>query len=55
MDSIHFFSNDVSDKRVTKVEQVSKNRFHNNFRFTNPEEVDKSFILLLKESYELMK
>jgi len=33
----------LKDKRITKVEQVSKSRFHNNFRFKAPEEIDKSF------------
>ncbi|HSP87325.1 MAG TPA: DUF5655 domain-containing protein, partial [Ignavibacteriaceae bacterium] len=33
----------LKDKRITKVEQVSRNRYHNNFRFSTPDEVDKSF------------
>ncbi len=45
----------IEDDRVTKVEQVSKSRFHNNFRLNSPADVDKSFTSLLKKSYELMK
>ncbi len=45
----------LNDKRITKVEQVSKNRYHNNFRFTAVNEIDKNFVSLLKQSYELMK
>lgn len=44
----------VEHEKITKAEQVSKNRVHNNFRFQTLEELDHAFFILLKESYELM-
>ncbi len=36
-----------------KVEQVSANRFHHFYKITNTKEMNKSFVLLLKEAYAL--
>ncbi|KQL39288.1 hypothetical protein AN960_10010 [Bacillus sp. FJAT-25509] len=44
----------IEHEKITKIEQVSKNRFHNNFRFHNVEELNQEFLVLLKESYQLM-
>ncbi|MEH7250457.1 DUF5655 domain-containing protein [Neobacillus niacini] len=44
----------IEHEKITKIEQVSKNRFHNNFRFHSVEELNKEFLVLLKESYRLM-
>jgi len=41
-------------EKITKIEQVSKNRFHNNFRFHSIDDLDQAFLVLLKESYQLM-
>ncbi|WP_088070080.1 DUF5655 domain-containing protein [Gottfriedia luciferensis] len=44
----------IEHEKITKIEQVSKNRFHNNFRFYNINDLDQEFLVLLKESYKLM-
>lgn len=44
----------IEHEKMTKVEQVSKNRFHHNFRFQSVDELDQAFLALLKESYQLM-
>jgi Domain of unknown function (DUF5655) len=44
----------IEHEKITKIEQVSKNRFHNNFRFHSVDELTKEFLILLKESYQLM-
>lgn len=37
---------------ITKVEQVSKNRYHNNLRLSSLNDIDKAVIELLKITYE---
>ncbi|MEE6449973.1 DUF5655 domain-containing protein [Gottfriedia acidiceleris] len=44
----------IEHEKITKIEQVSKNRFHNNFRFHNVDELNQEFLIFLKESYQLM-
>ncbi|MES9684927.1 DNA replication protein DnaC [Bacillus sp. AFS001701] len=44
----------IEHEKITKIEQVSKNRFHNNFRFHSIDDLDQAFLVLLKESYQLM-
>ncbi|WP_284037154.1 DUF5655 domain-containing protein [Neobacillus sp. 114] len=44
----------IEHEKITKIEQVSKNRFHNNFRFYSEDELNQEFLVLLKESYQLM-
>lgn len=45
----------IEHEKITKIEQVSKNRFHNNFRFHSEDELNnQEFLVLLKESYQLM-
>lgn len=44
----------IEHERITKIEQVSKKRFHNNFRFYSEDELNQEFLVLLKESYQLM-
>ncbi|MFJ5761014.1 DUF5655 domain-containing protein [Neobacillus sp. NPDC093182] len=44
----------IAHEKITKSEQVSKNRFHNNFRFNSVDDLNQDFIALLKESYQLM-
>ncbi|MDP4087191.1 MAG: DUF5655 domain-containing protein, partial [Bacillota bacterium] len=44
----------IEHGKITKIEQASKNRFHNNFRFHSVDELNQEFLVLLKESYQLM-
>ena len=44
----------IEHEKITKIEQVSKNRFHNNFRFLSVDDLNQEFLVLLKESYQLM-
>ncbi|NHM33710.1 DUF5655 domain-containing protein [Neobacillus terrae] len=44
----------IEHEKITKIEQVSKNRFHNNFRFHSIDDLNQEFLVLLKESYQLM-
>ncbi|MEH7451924.1 DUF5655 domain-containing protein [Gottfriedia acidiceleris] len=44
----------IEHEKITKIEQVSKNRFHNNFRFHSVDDLNQEFLVLLKESYQLM-
>ncbi|MEH6939359.1 DUF5655 domain-containing protein [Bacillus sp. JJ664] len=44
----------IDHEKINKIEQVSKNRFHNNFRFHSVEDLNQEFLVLLKESYQLM-
>lgn len=41
----------IKHKKITKVEQVSKNRFHNNLRIKEKQELDASVVNLCKEAY----
>jgi len=44
----------IEHEKITKIEQVSKNRIHNNFRFHSVDDLNQEFVFLLKESYQLM-
>lgn len=44
----------LQSNHIIKVEQASKNRFHNYFRFNSIDDIDDDFIVLLRESYSLM-
>ncbi|PGL67925.1 DUF5655 domain-containing protein [Bacillus sp. AFS055030] len=44
----------IEHENITKIEQVSKNRFHINFRFHSKDDINQEFLVLLKESYQLM-
>jgi hypothetical protein len=44
----------INSSRITKREQVSKSRFHNELRIEKPEDIDDEVLLWLKEAYELM-
>ena len=43
----------IESPRITKAEQVSKNRFHNELKLTFPGEVDGELIGWLKDAYAL--
>lgn len=42
----------ISHHLITKVDQVSKNRYHNNLRLTGLSDIDASITVLLKIAYE---
>lgn len=41
----------IENELITKVEQVSKNRFHNNLRITDKKEMNSEAIELFREAY----
>ena len=41
----------IENEKITKVEQVSKNRFHNNLRIMDKSELDSEVISMLKDAY----
>ena len=43
----------LAGPRVARVEQVSKNRFHNEVKLERPEDVDAELIAWLREAYML--
>jgi len=43
----------IDNPRITKTEQVSKNRFHNELKLNSPDEVDEELIGWLKDAYTL--
>ena len=43
----------IDNPRITKTEQVSKNRFHNELKLNFPDEVDEELIGWLKDAYTL--
>ena len=45
----------LTNKRVTKVEQGSANRFHHTIKLTSEKDVDKELLNWLREAYELKK
>lgn len=45
----------LTNKRVSKVEQASANRFHHTFKLTKTKEIDAELLTWLKEAYELKK
>jgi len=43
----------IESPRITKTEQVSKNRFHNELRLNSPDEIDVELLGGLKDAYVL--
>jgi hypothetical protein len=43
----------IESPRVVKVEQVSKNRYHNDIKLASPDEVDAELLGWLREAYGL--
>ena len=43
----------AEDPRLAKTEQVSRNRYHNEIKLEQPDEVDESIKSWLREAYEL--
>lgn len=43
----------IESPRITKTEQVSKNRFHNEMKLASPNDVDEELLGWLKEAYAL--
>lgn len=43
----------IESSRMHKVEQVSKNRFHNEIRLSSLDQVDEELITWIKEAYKL--
>ncbi len=44
----------IKSARVVKTDQVSKTRFHNHVRLSDPKQVDSELLGWLKESHKLM-
>ncbi len=45
--------NRLINKRVSKVERASPNRFHHTIKISSPKEVDKELMGWLKQAYDL--
>lgn len=45
----------LTDKRVSKVEQASANRFHHIIKLTSEKDIDTELLAWLKQAYELKK
>ncbi len=43
----------IESTRISKTEQVSKNRYHNELKLTSPDEIDEEVLGWIKEAYEL--
>jgi len=43
----------IDSPRITKAEQVSKNRFHNELKLTSASEIDEDLLGWLKDAYAL--
>ncbi len=43
----------IKHKRITKMEQLSASRFHQELKLTSPDEVDSALIGWLKEAYSI--
>jgi Domain of unknown function (DUF5655) len=43
----------LDNPRITKSEQVSKNRFHNEVKLISPSEIDEELLGWLKDAYSL--
>ncbi len=44
----------IKNPRITKCEQVSKSRFHNELKIEKVEDIDSQLLTWLKEAYHLM-
>ncbi|MGL4485235.1 MAG: DUF5655 domain-containing protein [Anaerovoracaceae bacterium] len=45
---------ELKDKRVIKSEQVSKRRFHNQFRLSSRESIDQKLVDFIETAYNLL-
>ena len=43
----------IDNPRISKSEQVSKNRFHNEMKLASPGEIDEELLAWLKDAYAL--
>ena len=43
----------IDSPRIAKTEHVSKNRFHNDFKFNSTDEIDEELLGWLKDAYVL--
>lgn len=43
----------IESTRITKAEQVSKYRYHNELKLVSPDEIDEELLAWMKEAYEL--
>jgi hypothetical protein len=43
----------IDSPRISKSEQVSKNRYHNELKLTSPEQVDNELLSWIKAAYQL--
>jgi uncharacterized protein DUF5655 len=43
----------IQSQRITKTEQVSKSRFHNEVKLASPSDVDEELLGWLKDAYRL--
>jgi hypothetical protein len=43
----------IQSQRITKTEQVSKSRFHNEVKLASPSDVDEELLGWLKDAYQL--
>ena len=48
-------SSPIKSPRITKTEQVSKNRYHNELKIKKPFDINEELIAWLKTAYDLMK
>ena len=48
-------SHKLGNKRISKIEQVSTNRFHHSTRLETEKDIDKELLSWLKEAYDLKK
>lgn len=43
----------IKSPRIFKSEQVSRNRYHHEFKISNPDEIDRELVSWLKKGWEL--